>query len=677
MFVKRLLLGVVLTMLPTGTDAAGVTLYVSPQGRDAWSGRLAMPNAGKTDGPLASVGAARDRLRVLHSQGKAMGAATVLIRGGVYRLIEPVVFGPEDGGTAQAPVTYAALGNEKPILSGGRVLTGWKTGTDGLWTTSVPEAKGDGWPFHQLFVNGVRRPRPSLPADGGFYTIADAAPTTDPSGRPNRFQFANGNLEGGWRNLSDVEVLCYHIWDMSRLRIGSVDAAGHVVTFTGPTSSKDYWAGLTKGNRFRVENVFEALPREPGRWYLDRTQGVVYYHPRPGEKIGTFAPVAPRLDRLVEFRGDPAGKHWVTGIHLRGLSFQHTTWPLPPQGYSSPQAEVGLGAAITAEGARDCRLQNCEVAHVGAYAISWGRGCQRNVVSGCDLHDLGAGGVKIGETGIRPDPDDLAEGNVVKDCRIFDGGVVHPAAVGVWVGQSPSNQIVHNDIHDLYYTGVSLGWTWGYGPSKAQNNLVAYNHIWNIGRGLLSDMGGIYTLGNEQGTRLTHNLIHDVNAATYGGWGIYPDEGTTGMLVTDNVVYHTKTGGFHQHYGQDNLIQNNVFALAKEAQLERTRAEDHRSFLFLRNIVYFDNGNLLNGNWTGGQFDMDDNLYWDTRGKPLSFGGKSLADWQATGHDQHSRVADPEFVDPAKGNFALKPGSPALAMGFKPIDLTGVGARRR
>ena len=192
-------------------------------------------------------------------------------------------------------------------------------------------------------------------------------------------------------------------------------------------------------------------------------------------------------------------------------------------------------------------------------------------------------------------------------------------------GRVRANRILHNDIHDFSYTGVSVGWTWGYGPALAQNTLVAYNRIYNIGRGLLSDMGGIYTLGSQQGSVLSHNLIHNVQTFDYGGWGIYPDEGTTGLTVRDNVVYGCKSAGFHQHYGKDNVIENNIFALNGEAQLARTRAEDHLSFTFAHNIVFWTQGSLLHGNWTGGQVALDDNLYWNAGGGAVTFDGKTLA----------------------------------------------------
>jgi parallel beta-helix repeat protein len=247
--------------------------------------------------------------------------------------------------------------------------------------------------------------------------------------------------------------------------------------------------------------------------------------------------------------------------------------------------------------------------------------------------------------------------------------------VGVWVGQSSGNAIVHNDIHHLYYTGVSVGWSWGYAPTSAHDNLVEYNHIHTIGQGLLSDMGGIYTLGVSPGTKLRFNHIHDVESYGYGGWGIYTDEGSTTILIENNVVYRTKTGGFHQHYGRENIVRNNVFAFSRDGQLQRTREEDHLSFTFERNIVYWDQGTLLSSNWKKDRFKMDHNLYWRVGGKPFDFAGASLEDWRKRGHDVHSIVGDPLFVDPAKGDFTLKPDSPALKLDFKPIDLSKVGPR--
>ena len=256
---------------------------------------------------------------------------------------------------------------------------------------------------------------------------------------------------------------------------------------------------------------------------------------------------------------------------------------------------------------------------------------------------------------------------------IHDGGKIFPAAVGVWIGRSSYNTVSHNEISDFFYTGVSVGWSWGYAASSANHNIIEYNHIHHLGKWVLSDMGGIYTLGVAPGTILRHNHIHDVHSFAYGGWGIYPDEGSTDLLIENNVVYDTKTGGFHQHYGKENRVQNNIFAFSLEGQVQRSREEEHISFFFERNIVYFDNGNLLSSTWKNGMFLLDRNCYWDPTDPDVDFAGRSFDEWRAEGQDIHSIIADPRFENPETRDFRLKSDSPALALGFRPIDATEAG----
>jgi parallel beta-helix repeat protein len=177
-----------------------------------------------------------------------------------------------------------------------------------------------------------------------------------------------------------------------------------------------------------------------------------------------------------------------------------------------------------------------------------------------------------------------------------------------------------------------------------------------------------------------NNLIHDVNAFTYGGWGLYTDEGSTGIVLENNVVYRCKSAGFHQHYGKENILRNNIFAFGKEHQLMRTRPESHTSFIFTNNIVYFNSGDLLGSDWSNEHYVIDGNTYFDTRlaadTNGLKFAGLPLAQWRERGHDQHSVIADPQFISPEKGDFALKSASPALKNGFHPIDLSQVGIRK-
>jgi hypothetical protein len=263
----------------------------------------------------------------------------------------------------------------------------------------------------------------------------------------------------------------------------------------------------------------------------------------------------------------------------------------------------------------------------------------------------------------------------VENCFLHDGGKVFHAGIGVWIGRSSHNLVRHNEICDLLYTGVSVGWSWGYATTTAHHNTIERNHIHHLGWGQLSDLGGIYTLGDSPGTVLRANLIHDVLSYSYGGWGLYTDEGSTGIVLEDNIVYRVKDGAFHQHYGKENIVRNNVLSLsATRGQIIRSREESHRSFTLERNIVYYAQADLLGGNWKNGQYLLDSNLYWNASGKPVAFpGGLGLAQWQEKGQDRRSRTADPKFVDPSKGDFRLQPGSPALQIGFRPIDTGQIG----
>ncbi len=209
----------------------------------------------------------------------------------------------------------------------------------------------------------------------------------------------------------------------------------------------------------------------------------------------------------------------------------------------------------------------------------------------------------------------------------------------------------------------------------ARDNVIEFNHVHDLGQGWLSDLGGIYTLGVQPGTVVRGNVFHDIAGHRYGGWGIYFDEGSTNITAENNLVYRTTHGGFHQHYGKDNVVRNNVFALGRDAQIQRTRPEPHRSFTFERNIVYWTEGKLLAGNWTTRNVIFDHNVYWRAGGGEVRFNGDTWQQWRDRGLDTHSLVADPLFVNAAKNDFRLQEKSPALKAGFVPLVLSAVGPR--
>jgi hypothetical protein len=654
----------VLTAL-AGTLVAGATLHVSTEGNDAWSGSQTEPQRGGTDGPLASLEGARNRIRELRKIG-ANEEMRVFIRGGVYWMSKPLILEPQDSGTFEHPVTYSAYRDEKPVFNGGRKIGGWQRQSDGRWTAKIEE----GVPyFLQLFVNGERRIRARTPNEGFLQIQGMVTEDRNDPANNRGFRFAPGDIED-WQD-PEVNIIAIHSWETSRHRIASVDLENNVVQFTGPA----YWpfTQWDPRQRYFIENLREGLDA-PGEWYLDRAAGELSYIPLAGEDMSKAEVIAPVAEKFVVFAGDAASGQHVKHITLSGLSFQYSSWELKPEGHSDAQAANSVPAVIEMNAARLCAIEKCEIAHIGTYGIRVNRGSHDIRIEQNHIHDMGAGGICIGEKAIDADPQ-LAVARVnVHNNYIHDGGHVYESAVGVWIGQSSDNTIAHNEISDLGYTGVSVGWTWGYGESGAQRNIVEYNHIHHIGYGNLSDMGAIYTLGVSPGSALRNNYIHHILSYHYGGWGLYHDEGSSHYLDENNVVHDTKTGGFHQHYGKENFLRNNIFMNSLNEQVIRSRVEDHRSFRFERNIVYYTTGDLLGSNWKGTNFHLDHNVYWNAGGEPVEFQGLTLEEWRKEKNmDWNSVVADPMFRDPAKNDFRLKENSPALAMGFEEIDMSRTG----
>lgn len=675
-------LGAALLTLGTmllGSAICQADFFVAPNGDDAWSGTLAEPNDEKTDGPLASLEAARDAVRRLKEAEPRQGPIRVVVRGGTYRLTEPIVLEPQDSGAKESPILYTAAPGERPVISGGVAIGPWTKQPDGpLWTTVVPAVRQGTWYFRQLFVDGRRATPARTPNDGFLRSAGPGKPYTDRSAARSdssvktSIQYENDDLQP-WDNLGDAVVIVYHSWTASRHRIESLDTDAHRVRFTAPSGwPMGYWE---KNQRYYVEFVREALD-EPGEWYLDRRSGLLTYYPRDGEDMTQVEAVAPVAEELLRLDGDPAGGQFVEHVRFEGLTFAHTAWTMPEAATVDGQAAANLDiAAVACRGARNCEFRRCEISHTSGYALWFRHGCKDNRAVQCQLHDLGAGGVRLGETSLPGDEPSQAERNTIENCFIHDGGHVYHAGIGVWIGRSSHNLVRHNDICDFLYTGVSVGWSWGYAPSTAHHNVVEYNHIHHLGWGQLSDMGAIYCLGLAPGTVLRNNHMHDVLSYNYGGWGLYTDEGSTGILMENNLVYRVKDGAFHQHYGRDNLLRNNVLALsATYGQIRRSREEEHNSFTLERNIIYSAGAPLLGGQWANGNFTLLSNCYFDTTNAAPPFpGGLSLEAWQAAGHDADSVLADPGFLDPDGCDFRLAEDSPALELGFQPIDMSTVG----
>ncbi len=633
--------------------------------------------------PGQSLAEVRDAVRAWR-QANPGETATVKIAPGEYYLDEPVAFGPEDSFTVYEAEDFT----RKPVFTRGVEITGWKKAKNGWFVTRLDSVKnGDFW-FECLFVNGKRAVLARTPnadvADGRRYFYLLNADEIEPFTRfsPRVEQQALFAEIAAMKNPTDVKMMCYHSWESSLHRIQSVDVAGNLVALTGgPRWSLDGWG---RNLRYHIEGVESALD-QPGEFLLKR-DGTCLYIPREGETLENvrfFAPAGPKTFEESGFLKFQGGEEKVRDIVFRGAVFACDVWNLPEKGLSDAQAAVNSPSSIQANQAENLVFESCEVRNIGGYAFHFHQACRNCRVEKCLMEDLGAGGVQIGPGhGKDLSPENLTSGTIVRNCIVRGYGRIDAGGIGVWIGNSPHNQVVHNDISDGFYTGVSLGWVWGYHNSVAVDNHIEFNHIHHIGQGVLSDMGGVYSLGVSPGTTVSNNVIHDINSYNRygrGGWGLYTDEGSSNIVLENNLVYRTHTGSFHQHYGKENVLRNNILAFSREAQLQRSRPEEHLSFTLERNIIVYDSAEgqtLLQGNWKNPFTALNRNLYWNFDSETgVAFFDMPIERWREMGKDAQSIVADPHFVDAKAGDFRFTAASePVLKkIGFKPFDFTKAG----
>ena len=658
-----------------------VYFYVSSMGSNDWSGKSPTnPKSGK-NGPLKTLTEVQKRLRALRAKGDLRGDVYVILRGGRYELKRAWKVNDKESGDAGPDnpkrqtledryLIYCAYEDEKPVISGGRSVAGFREGVHNgqrVWTTTIPDVANGKWSFQQLWVNGERRHRPRLPREGLYHInkIVKEPNKNSWSAGDDRFIFSGKQFKNKWHNLNDIEVCVFNFWVDSRMKVASVDEKKKLVTFDRKASTYLMSArGRKRGAPYWIENIFEEL-KHPGQWYLDRVSGVLYYLPLPEETLDNAEVIAPNIEQLLLIEGKDLDANPAACIRFQGITFSHTQTNYPFEDTDKAQAACSVPAVISVSRARKIAFDDCSILNVGNYGLEFAESTRDTAVRGSTISDLGAGGIRIWHGCTRTE---------VSDCTISDGGHIFHRAVGVLIGQSSGNRVVHNHIHTFDYTGVSAGWVWGYQESGAYGNVIEYNYIHHIGHGLLSDMGAIYLLGVATGTRLRYNIIHDVESRHYGGWGIYTDEGSSHVLIENNVV-HSCQGSFDQHYGKDNIVKNNIFCLGSETQMRRLRPEKHASFIFTNNIVYFREGTVWAGSIPEKGALINRNIYFDPSRKVMDFGGRSFKEWQKEGQDKDSLIVDPRLRNPEKGDFRLDKNSPALKMGFIPFSYDSAGPR--
>ncbi len=678
------------------------TFYVSPNGNDSWSGTLS--EAGEKDGPFLTIKKARNTIRELKKSGALCGPVRVLLRGGHYPIKEPITMDGSDSWYT----TYEAYGDEKPVISGGKAITDWQIEQHNgitMWATYLPDVEYGRWYFRQLFANGVRLARTRYPSHG-FCTVKMAlrsglanpkhAIIFDGAGS---FVFHEGEIQN-WDNITDAEIVVHHLWVDEHMPIQSVDMERNIVV--SDLKSMFIIDNPRWQTNYYVENIFEAL-QEPGQWYLNRKTGMLYYVPREGETFENTQFTAPCILQLIKIRGD--ANEYVEHLHFKGIHFMYSDWDSVAykgdddftdilgldgiEGYAaSPQGAVHLPGCISLEGAAHCTFEGCTVAHTGFHAISIGEACKFIRVIKSDIYDAGAGGIIIGGSNAKGDPLRRTGNITITDNHIHQCGNVYKCGIGVLITHANRNTVAHNHIHHLHYSGISCGWVWGFEDSVSKDNIIEYNHIHHIGyEGHLSDMGGIYTLGVSPGTVLRGNIIHDVKKLQYGGFGIYLDEGSSHIIIEDNICYHIESNAFHQHYGRENVVRNNIFACGEDGTIRLSRSKGFCSFTLMNNILITAGKPIIENkaieDFDGTHIISDLNILWDTQGEEPVVSCNVMKEnvqctlkmWQELGYDRHSIIAKPNFKNMEEGDFSFEGSIDELFDSFRPISAFKAGIR--
>ncbi|WP_284646291.1 discoidin domain-containing protein [Paenibacillus silviterrae] len=530
-------------------------IYVSPSGSNR-------TGDGSENAPFQTIDRARDEIRAFyrgtsHAAPTIAGDIIVYLRGGVYTLNESLTFGPEDSGRHGYNVIYQAYPGEKPVISGGQRVTGWQTVSDGVYKAPVGDLQ-----FRQLYINDTRGIRARTPNAGGYYRLKSYN-NSSKTIQVNVYE-ANG-LSGG---AGTPEMIIQTHWADRHMIVDSFTANDTTASIVTREPERSQVIGneapLSEANQsYHFENKLIFLDA-PGEWFLDTDHRELYYKPRPGENLSTAQVIAPKLEALVKLEGtlDQPVHH----IQFQGISFEHSNWLKPNQGYAGTQATyypVGdvwyggkLPGAVQLEAAGNIRFERNTFRHLGATGLELVAGNFDNAIEGNVFTDISGNGIAVASriSTVKAPPSDprtVDRRTSIRNNYLSQVGQDYYGAVGIFGGYVEEMAVEHNELTDMPYSGISMGWGFTTNTTALKNNTIRYNRISHVMK-LLDDGGGIYTLSYQPGTRITDNYIHDVlrspwttmNQPPEKEWwknlGIYLDQNSSGMTVMNNVILNSE-----------------------------------------------------------------------------------------------------------------------------------------
>ena len=635
-----------------------VTFYVAKDGDDN--------NPGAEAQPFATIQHARDAVRKLIKTDLNTDVV-VLIRSGAYYLNESLTFGPEDSGTEEHSITYMSYPEETVFIVGGMEIKEWKHYKGEIREASIPE----GVTPKQVFENGMRLNLARTPDEGYLHL---EKPISGKEGTD--FIYREGDLQPDDWDVSDASVFIWpqYDWFSAIVPIASVDAKSRTIAIGRSTGQ------ITPGNRYYIQNVLSLLDK-PGECQISLKDRKVYawtYKENQTMIIST-------VENVIRIQG--SGKI-VKNLHFENLDLS-----------------ISNGDVVNISGAENCSVRFCKIENGYSCGVSINGYAQHINIYGNLIRFNGYHGVSL--EGLGPGQADVNKYNVVENNHIHHCGRLVGHGYGVNISQSGYNKIIHNHIHNMPRYGTTIkgvryqvlreqieGVTWEnrHDFLNSRNNLIAYNNIHNVNEDS-QDTGAMESWGPGRDNVYDHNLIHDVgNNELNLQMGIYLDDATDYFTVTNNIIWEVigkapTTSVYAKGIG--NRLDNNIFIISDKNTaaisslfMAGERADNH---VYTHNIYYFEGseGAIYDFyNWSDDRVaESDYNIFWKPNGELVIRGqspAKTFDEWKKILHnkyDQHSIIADPMFVDPVNRNYHLQPDSPALKLGFKDIDTSGIGLK--
>lgn len=705
-----------------------IQLYVSNSGHD--------DNPGTLEQPFATLHRAKQEIRRLKQKHDA-GAITVFVREGIYYFSEPLVFTPEDSGSESQPIQYCAYPQEKVVISGAVRLPPlkWKRYQGNILKARVTEVMSSVPDFDQFFVGGEKQIRARYPNVDPSYPLMDgpgyiqAAGGTDQ--RPDKELIFDPNTftKKNWRqpHTGIVHVFQSHYWGNMQYRITDVDRENNKIYLGEGGFQLQRSYGINHRSRFYVENILEELDA-PGEWYFDSQEGILYYYPCDGMDMNDTVVEIVSLKQLIEFRGNPESP--VSHLTLSGFTLTHTSTVFlePYEDLSRGDWAIHRGGAVFLEGATDCHIQDIYFDSVGGNGVFLSGYNRRNTITGCKFERCGESAVcavgfssavrmyRTWETmGKAQDYDDQAgpkSPDYPQDCTIsnnimHDIGIYGKQTAGIFVSMSRRITMSHNTIYEVPRAAICINdGTWG-------GHIVEYNDIWETVRetgehGPFNAWGrdrqwsdgaqmdgnpdegmnkkAVYLDALEPNIIRGNRIVNMRKSVSAGNWTIDLDDGSSYYRIYNNLCLGST---LKLRDGYDRKVENNIFVspVPLGFHVWPEKSEDE----FVHNIVVVAGcrpGEQQPTDATYGPIRMPDhpwgmridfNLYWNVnnnrflvreRAPEKEYGWK---EWQAYGYDENSYFGDPLFVDPASGDFRLRPESPAYQLGFQPFAMDDFG----